>query len=67
MYREFPMTQPELTEKQLAELTEILELAKAAEQKAREMSEFAEALEEKWKRRLENRRRAATQQAGEVS
>jgi polynucleotide 5'-kinase involved in rRNA processing len=61
------MTQPELTEKQLAELTEILELAKAAEQKAREMSEFAEALEEKWKRRLENRRRAATQQAGEVS
>lgn len=59
------MTQPSLNEKQLAELTEILALARIAEQKTKELCEFAEALEEKWKRRLENRR-GAKQQVGET-
>jgi len=35
------MTQPELNEKQLAELAEMLELAKITEQKARELNELA--------------------------
>lgn len=59
------MTQPSLNEKQLAELTEILALARIAEQKTKDLCEFAEALEEKWKRRLENRR-GAKQQVGET-
>ncbi|MGB3208600.1 MAG: hypothetical protein WBB28_26735 [Crinalium sp.] len=49
------MTQPELTQQQLAELAEMLELAKATEQKARELNEMAIAFESKWKNRLESK------------
>lgn len=59
------MTKSELNEKQLTELAEILELAKVAEHKAREMSEFATAIDEKWQKRLEGRR-VETSQAGDV-
>ena len=45
------MTQSELNEKQLAELGEMLELAKVTEQKAREINELAIAFEAKWKSR----------------
>lgn len=46
----FPMSQPEaLNEKQLAELGEIFEIAKDTEQKAREMSEMATKIAEKWR------------------
>lgn len=40
------------------ELLELLEMAKIAEQKARETSELATAIALKWKRRLENRQLA---------
>ncbi|MGA9380991.1 MAG: hypothetical protein WBV73_19675 [Phormidium sp.] len=60
------MTQPELNEKQLAELGEMLELAKVTEQKAREINELAIAFEAKWKSRWEDRL-AAKQQTGQVS
>ena len=46
------MTQPKLTEKQLAELAEMLEIAKITEQKARELNQEAIAFELKWKSRL---------------
>ena len=59
------MTQPSLNEKQLAELTEILALARIAEQKTKDLCEFAEALDEKWRRRLEGRQ-AKKQQACET-
>lgn len=60
------MTQPELNEKQLAELGEMLELAKVNEQKARELNELAIAFEAKWKSRWEDRL-AAKQQTGQIS
>lgn len=60
------MTQPELNEKQLAELEEMLELAKVTEQKGREINELAIAFEAKWKSRWEDRL-AAKQQTGQVS
>ena len=53
------MTQKEPDEK---ELLEILELTKAAEQKAREMCESITAHTEKWQRRAENKRAATAQQ-----
>lgn len=40
------------------ELLELLEMARSAEQKARETSELATAIAIKWKRRLEDRRTA---------
>lgn len=49
------MTQPELNEKQLAELAKMFELAKITEQKARELNELAIAFEAKWKSRWEDR------------
>ncbi|GAB4277718.1 MAG: hypothetical protein Fur0025_03760 [Oscillatoriaceae cyanobacterium] len=49
------MTQPPLNEQQLAELAEMLELAKTTEQKARELNEMTIAFEEKWQRRLDSR------------
>jgi hypothetical protein len=60
------MTQPELNEQQLAELAEILEIAKITEQKARELNELAIDFEAKWKRRLEDRRNKK-QQASQSS
>lgn len=53
------MTQPSLSEEQLAELTEILELAKIAEQKAREMSELATEIAQKTHKRVQEFRQAA--------
>jgi len=53
------MTQPYLTEKQLDLLAEALEAAKEAEQKAREASEFAIAMDEKYKKRMEEIRKVA--------
>lgn len=44
------------------ELLELLEMARIAEQKARETSELATAIAMKWKRRLENRRAAKKKQ-----
>lgn len=49
------MNQPELNQKQIEELAEMLELAKTTERQARELNEMAIAFEEKWKRRLESR------------
>jgi Asp-tRNA(Asn)/Glu-tRNA(Gln) amidotransferase B subunit len=60
------MTQTELNEQQLAELAEILEIAKITEQKARELNELAIDFEAKWKRRLEDRRNKK-QQASQSS
>jgi hypothetical protein len=53
------MQQPELNQKQIEELAEMLELAKTTERQARELNEMAIAFEEKWKHRLESR--ASTQ------
>ena len=53
------MTPKEPDEK---ELLEILELTKAAEQKAREMCESITAHTEKWQRRAEAKRAATAQQ-----
>lgn len=52
------MMQKELDEK---ELLEILELAKEAEQKAREMCESITAHAEKWRLRAEAKKAAAAQ------
>lgn len=46
------MTQQSLTDKQQAELEEILQIAKLAEQKAKEMSDFATAISLKYQKRL---------------
>ncbi|RUT13516.1 hypothetical protein DSM107010_11390 [Chroococcidiopsis cubana SAG 39.79] len=46
------MTQESLSEEQQAKLAEITELAKIAEQKAREMSEFATAIAQKYQQHL---------------
>lgn len=53
------MTQPFLNEKQLAELAEILELARITEQKARKMSEMATAIAHKSQKRINEFRQAA--------
>lgn len=52
----------ELDEKKLAKLTEMLGEVEIAEQKAREMSEFATAMAEKWQRRMAARRSATHKQ-----
>ena len=59
------MTQPSLTEEQQAELEEILEIAKVAEQKAKEMSDLATAISLKYQKRLWQANLAATQKQGE--
>lgn len=46
------MTQQPLSEEQLAKLVEIVEAAKIAEQKTREMSELATAIAQKSQKRL---------------
>lgn len=56
------MTQPSLTEEQLAKLTEIVAAAKIAEQKTREMSEFATAIAQKYQQRLQAERQITTKQ-----
>ncbi|MCL1466265.1 hypothetical protein [Argonema galeatum] len=46
------MTQSSLTQEQEAAMTELLELTKDAEEKLREMSKFADAIAEKYQKRL---------------
>lgn len=41
-----------MTEEQLAELTQVLELAKIAEQKAKELAEFILEIDRKYEQRL---------------
>ncbi len=47
-------------------LDELIELAKDFEQKAKNLSELATDIDEKWRIRLESRRRVAIQQFGEI-
>ncbi|OWY63625.1 hypothetical protein B7486_52010 [cyanobacterium TDX16] len=42
----------DMTEEQLAELTQVLELAKSTEQKARELAEFILEIDRKYEQRL---------------
>jgi hypothetical protein len=56
------MTKPSLTEEQQAKLVEIVEAAKIAEQKTKEMSELATAIAQKYQQRLQALEQTATQQ-----
>jgi len=47
-------------------LDELIELAKDFEQKAKNLSELATDIDEKWRIRLESRQRVAIQQFGEI-
>lgn len=58
------MTQPSLTQEQQAKLAEALEIAKLFEQKAREMSELATAIADKYYIRLYEAALAAEQKPG---
>ncbi|MBW4576000.1 MAG: hypothetical protein KME08_12030 [Aphanothece sp. CMT-3BRIN-NPC111] len=53
------MTQASLNEQQLAELDELLELARVAEQKLKEFSEESDKVAQKWQRKAEAKRAAA--------
>ena len=55
------MTPQSLTDKQLAELAEILELAKINEQKNKDLCELATEIAQKSKKRLHEARLAPTQ------
>lgn len=59
------MKEPLITEKEQAELEEILEIAKLAEQKAKEMSDFATGMSLKWEKRLWDANRAKAQKQEE--
>ena len=61
------MTPESLTDKQLAELEEILQIAKLAEQKAKEMSDLATAISLKYQKRLHEANLVETEQAGGIS
>lgn len=54
------MTQSSLTQEQEAARAELLELTKDAEEKLREMSEFADAIAEKYQKQLHEIRMAET-------
>ncbi|MGE5655494.1 MAG: hypothetical protein ACM37W_02550 [Actinomycetota bacterium] len=54
------MTEPDLTARQLALLTQALEAAKKAELRARETSELAIAIEEKYHKWMEEVRATAS-------
>ncbi len=58
------MTPPSLTPEQEAKLTEALEIAKLFEQKAREMSELATAIADKYYKRLHEAALAAERKQG---
>lgn len=58
------MTPQSLTDKQQAELEEILQIAKLAEQKAKEMSDLATAISFKYQKRLHEANLVETEQAG---
>lgn len=47
-------------------LYELIELAKDFEQKAKDLYDLATEIDEKWRIRLESRRRVAIQQSGEI-
>lgn len=59
------MTQPSLTQEQQAKLAEALEIAKLFEQKAREMSEMATAIADKYYKRLYEAARRSEPQPGD--
>lgn len=46
------MTQPPMSDSQVAELREVLELAKTTEQKAREVAELTLEIDQKYEKRL---------------
>lgn len=46
------MTQPSMSEQELAELTELLELAKITEQKAKELCDLTLEIDQKYEKRL---------------
>lgn len=56
------MKQPSLNEKQIAELEEILEMARIMEEKAREMCEMSTAIAWKYQLRMQEIREARKQQ-----
>ena len=58
------MTQPSLTREQEAKLSAALEIAKIAEQKAKEASDLATALAEKYQKYLHEANSAATEEEG---
>lgn len=55
------MTQEELNDQQIAELEEILEMAKITEQKAKEMCELSTAIAWKYQKRMKEIREARKQ------
>ena len=55
------MTQEKLNNQQIAELEEILEMAKITEQKAKEMSELSTAIAWKYQKRMQEIREARKQ------
>ena len=58
-------SRPSLTREQEAKLSAALEIAKIAERKAKEASDFATALAEKYQRYLHEANSAATEEKGE--
>lgn len=46
------MTKSSMSEQELAELTELLELAKITEQKAKELCDMTEQIDKKYEKRL---------------
>ncbi len=59
------MTQLRLTEEQQVKLVKALSLAKLAEEKAREMSELATAIADKYQKRLYEAALSASQKSGD--
>ncbi|MGL5943587.1 MAG: hypothetical protein ACRC2S_25125 [Waterburya sp.] len=55
------MTRKKLNNQQIAELEEILEMAKITEQKAKEMSELSTAIAWKYQKRMQEIREARKQ------
>ena len=55
------MTQEKLNNQQIAELEEILEMAKITEQKAKEMSELSTAIAWKYQKRMQEIRETRKQ------
>ncbi|MGL4882966.1 MAG: hypothetical protein ACRC8K_18205 [Waterburya sp.] len=55
------MTREKLNNQQIAELEEILEMAKITEQKAKEMSELSTAIAWKYQKRMQEIREARKQ------
>ncbi len=60
------MTQPSLTGSQLAELKELLELAKITEQKAKELAALTLEIDQKYEKRLAELRMARKLQSAGI-